>query len=93
MIRKFGAVSTEVAEAMASAALLKTQANYAVSITGVAGPTGGSEEKPAGTVFVSIASNSGVSSKKIFYPGQRDRVRRYAAFAALDMIRRAIITK
>jgi nicotinamide-nucleotide amidase len=93
MIRKFGAVSTEVAEAMARAALLKTQANYAVSITGVAGPTGGSEEKPAGTVFVSIASNSGVSSKKIFYPGQRDRVRRYAAFAALDMIRRAIITK
>jgi nicotinamide-nucleotide amidase len=92
-IRQYGAVSAEVAEAMARTTLSNTKADYAVSITGVAGPTGGSEQKPVGTVFIGFASRSAVFSKKIFYPGQRDRVRRYAAFAALDMIRRELSKK
>jgi len=93
LIKEFGAVSAQVAESMASATLKKTDADYALSITGVAGPLGGSAEKPVGTVFVGLATKNGVKSKKIFYPGQRDRVRRYAAFTALDMIRREITQK
>lgn len=93
LLEEFGAVSAQVAEAMALATLKKTGADYALSLTGVAGPLGGSEEKPVGTVFIGLATNNGVKTKKIFYPGLRDRVRRYAAFTALDMVRREITQK
>ncbi len=86
-----GAVSAEVAEAMAKGALDKSGANYAISITGVAGPSGGSAEKPVGTAFVGLAGKNFVLSKKMFYPAQRDRIRRYAAFFALDLLRRNIL--
>jgi nicotinamide-nucleotide amidase len=92
LIKAHGAVSSEVAEAMAQGALEKSGADYAISITGVAGPTGGSVEKPVGTAFVGLASKQGTLSKKMFYPAQRDRIRRYAAFYALDLLRREILS-
>ncbi len=88
LIKAHGAVSAEVSEAMAKGALEKSGADYAVSITGVAGPTGGSKEKPVGTAFIGLASKNITLSKKMFYPAQRDRIRRYAAFYALDLLRR-----
>lgn len=70
---------------------LSTKANIGVAITGIAGPEGGvMPDKPAGTFFVSIALSSGIHSFKFFFPNSRDRVRKYASWAALDLMRRAL---
>lgn len=86
-----GAVSAEVACAMASGARHRLGSDYALSITGVAGPTGGTEEKPVGTVFLGLASAGGVESRKVFFPGHRDRIRKYSAYSALDLLRRYLL--
>lgn len=70
---------------------LSTNASIGVAITGIAGPDGGvMPDKPAGTFFVSLALSSGIHSFKFFFPNSRDRVRKYASWAALDLIRRAL---
>ena len=89
LLELHGAVSAEVAEAMAQGALERSGANVAVSITGIAGPGGGSTEKPVGTVWFGIASPSGVSTKRErFDPSaDRDTIRRQAALEALSLLR------
>ena len=67
IIKKNGAVSAEVAEAMAKGMREKSQTDYAISVTGIAGPTGGSDEKPVGTVFIGYADESETKSIKINY--------------------------
>ena len=74
LIAQHGAVSEEVARAMAEGALRLSGADYALSVTGIAGPTGGTEEKPVGTVWIGLAAKNGETwALKRFYPGARDR--------------------
>ncbi|MCB0328514.1 MAG: CinA family nicotinamide mononucleotide deamidase-related protein [Bdellovibrionales bacterium] len=91
LLQKFGAVSPEVATAMAKGAHTRFGSDIAVSITGIAGPDGGSEEKPVGLFYLGIASAGYEVALRFFLPTTREYVRRYAAFAALDSIRRYLL--
>jgi nicotinamide-nucleotide amidase len=91
IIKKHGAVSSECAAAMASGVRELTGSNFSVATTGIAGPGGGSEEKPVGTVWVGVSSKEGTETFKIQYKGDRIRnIERFAAFA-LNKIREKII--
>ena len=86
-----GAVSEPVAQAMAEGALRVSGADHALSCTGIAGPTGGSEEKPVGTVFIGLASkNESTVVRKLFFPGARDRFKILTTQAAMEMLRRRL---
>jgi nicotinamide-nucleotide amidase len=91
IISGHGAVSSETAEAMAEGARRVSGADIAVSVTGIAGPGGGSEEKPVGTVFVGYSDAETVRSIKLVLPGDRYLVRWRASQAALDVVRRQIL--
>ncbi|MGD0785341.1 MAG: competence/damage-inducible protein A [Sedimentisphaerales bacterium] len=88
LIDRFGAVSSEVSAAMAEGARKKAGADYAISITGIAGPEGGTEQKPVGLVYISIASKKGVNTgKMLFGPRDRDFIRLRASQNALNLLR------
>lgn len=87
LIEKYGAVSEQVAAAMARAARTKAAADYAIGITGIAGPTGGNEQKPVGLVYISIDSDEGCETKKYIFSHDRSYVRLRAAQTALNMLR------
>jgi nicotinamide-nucleotide amidase len=89
-IAEHGAVSEPVAEAMAVGARLRTGSTYALSITGVAGPAGGTEAKPVGTVVIGLAGPSGCRVHRHRFFGNRDRVRTLAAHTALDLLRKEL---
>jgi nicotinamide-nucleotide amidase len=89
-IEHFGAVSQETAEAMAAGARERTGSTYAVSITGVAGPDGGSEEKPVGLVYLGIAGPEGTAVTQRRFLGDRERIRVFTTQAALDLLRRRL---
>ncbi|MGI8883093.1 MAG: competence/damage-inducible protein A [Pyrinomonadaceae bacterium] len=93
IIENNGAVSAETAEAMAEGMRKKSQTDYAISVTGIAGPSGGSEEKPVGTVFIGYADKSQTKSFKIILPGDRYLIRWRASQAALEYLRRQILKK
>jgi nicotinamide-nucleotide amidase len=90
-LRAYGAVSAETARAMAEGALKLGDADIAVSTTGVAGPGGGSEEKPVGTVWLGLATKTGTWTLRHVFSGDRSKVRGLAAYVALDLIRRAAL--
>lgn len=91
LLAAHGAVSEPVARAMADGCLRVSGSDYALSVTGIAGPTGGTEEKPAGTVFVALASKGQETVvKKLFYPVSRDRFKLLTSQFALDMLRRRL---
>ncbi|WP_374374315.1 CinA family protein [Dongia sp.] len=91
LIADKGAVSSEVAEAMARGVLHRAQADVAVSVTGIAGPGGGSAEKPVGLVFIGLARKDGWSQvERCEFPGTRDDVRRRAVARALAHLATAI---
>ena len=91
LITEYGAVSEQVASAMALQALLKAGSDLSVSLTGIAGPGGGTPAKPAGTVWIGIATkNDGKASataQRFIFPGDRSIVRDRAAKTALNMMR------
>jgi nicotinamide-nucleotide amidase len=91
LIKDHGAVSAEVAEAMAQGIREKASTDYAISVTGVAGPTGGTEEKPVGTVFIGYADKSNIKSLRLKLPGDRKLIRWRSSQAALDYLRRNIL--
>ena len=91
LIETQGAVSAEVAEAMAKGMRERAETDFAISITGIAGPGGGSEEKPVGTVFIGYADQSRVKSFKITLPGDRYLIRWRSSQAALDYLRRQML--
>lgn len=91
IIETHGAVSAETAEAMAEGMRARAFTDYAISVTGIAGPDGGSEEKPVGTVFIGYADESSVKSMKFVFPGDRELIRWRSSQAALDYLRRRII--
>ena len=90
-IAEFGAVSKETAEAMALGARRRTGSTYALAITGVAGPDGGTEKKPVGTVYVGLADAAGCQVLHRQFFGDRTRIRQFATQMALDMLRRRCI--
>jgi nicotinamide-nucleotide amidase len=91
LIAEHGAVSSQVAAALAEGIRAKCKATLGIGITGIAGPGGGSEEKPVGLVFHALAdgTNTEVVERKFF--GDRDRVRQWATQQAMDMIRRKLM--
>jgi nicotinamide-nucleotide amidase len=91
LIAQHGAVSEQVAAAMAEGCLLASGADHALACTGIAGPTGGTEEKPVGTVFVALASKGEVTEvRKLFFPGARDRFKMLTTQSALELLRRRL---
>jgi nicotinamide-nucleotide amidase len=90
LVAEHGAVSKPVARALAVGIRQRTGASIGVGITGIAGPGGGSDDKPVGLVFISLADERGVQVREFRFPGDRDRVRQLASIAALEMIRRRI---
>jgi nicotinamide-nucleotide amidase len=89
-IAEFGAVAKETAEAMALGARRRTGSTYALAITGVAGPDGGTEKKPVGTVYVGLADAAGCQVLHRQFFGDRTRIRQFSTQMALDMLRRRI---
>jgi nicotinamide-nucleotide amidase len=91
LIEKHGAVSGEVAGALAEGIRRRTGATLGLGVTGVAGPTGGTAEKPVGLVFHALASDGGTEVAERRFPGDRKRIRRFASQQALDMVRRKLM--
>jgi len=91
LIADHGAVSAEVAEAMAQGIRRRVGATMGVGITGIAGPGGGTEEKPVGLVYVAVSYANKTESRECNFTGDRDRIRLWASQQALDMIRRRLM--
>lgn len=90
---KYGAVSAETAEEMARGVKAINNTDFGLSITGIAGPTGGSPEKPVGLVFVGLSTPDGTFVKKFDFAGNRQLIRLLTSTAALNMVRRYILEK
>jgi nicotinamide-nucleotide amidase len=90
-IANFGAVSTETAEAMAVGMRNVSLSDHAISVTGIAGPDGGTEDKPVGTVCIGYAGSETVRSVRFVLPGDRYLVRWRSSQAALDILRRELL--
>jgi nicotinamide-nucleotide amidase len=91
MIDRHGAVSREVAAALAEGIRYRCESTLGVGITGVAGPTGGTPEKPVGLVFHAVATGTGTEVVQRNFPGDRKRIRRFASTMALDMVRKKLM--
>ncbi len=87
-----GAVSAEAAAAMATGARARLGADAAVAVTGIAGPGGGTEEKPVGLVYLHVSSPAGEDARRMDIPGSREAVRGRAATAALQLLRAHLVT-
>jgi nicotinamide-nucleotide amidase len=94
LLREHGAVSEPVAMALAAGARSRFESDWGIGITGVAGPGGGSDEKPVGTVHVAIAGPGATQAvhRRLRLPGDRERVRWLSSQWALDMLRRSLLT-
>jgi nicotinamide-nucleotide amidase len=90
MIAEHGAVSEEVAKALATGIRLRTGATLGLAVTGIAGPTGGTEEKPAGLVYIALSSAEKTESIEKNFRGDRNRVREWSTQQALDLLRRRL---
>ena len=91
LIEKHGAVSEEVARALAEGARARARSTYALATTGIAGPSGGSNEKPVGTVYIALAAPDETVAKKLFFPSDRKTFKELAAQAAFDLLRRKLL--
>ena len=91
MIDRHGAVSREVAAALAEGIRYRCESTLGAGITGVAGPNGGTAEKPVGMVFHAVASDRGTEVIQRNFPGDRKRIRRFASTMALDMLRKQLM--
>jgi len=90
MLAQYGAVSEEVAGAMAEGARAATGADYALALSGVAGPDGGTTDKPVGVVFAACSGPRRTKIVRGLYPGDRASVRDYSVSAALHLLRREL---
>ena len=91
LLLEHGAVSAPVAEAMAEGIRKRARTDFGLSITGIAGPGGGSEEKPVGLVFIALADDAHTEHRRFIVPGDRQLIRWRASQAALDLLRRRLI--
>jgi nicotinamide-nucleotide amidase len=90
LIAQHGAVSAECAAAMATGAIEKFGSDYAIAVTGYAGPGGGTDADPVGTVYFGYASPTGVWSQRVALPGDRRQIKQRAVNTALDFMRRKL---
>lgn len=90
-LQEFGAVSAETATSMAEGMRNASKTDHSISVTGIAGPDGGSDDKPVGTVFIGYASETNSKTMKIMLPGDRYLIRWRASQAALDYLRRQLL--
>ncbi len=90
-LKKYGAVSRETAREMAIGGAFATDSDVCVSVTGIAGPDGGTEEKPVGLVYMACCFKDNVTVEKYQFKGNRSKVREYAVVRALDLVRRTIL--
>jgi competence/damage-inducible protein CinA-like protein len=88
LIAEHGAVSEPVVRAMADGARTRARSTYALATTGIAGPAGGSEGKPVGTVYVALADGNQTTAKRFFFPNDRETFKQMTAQAAFEMLRR-----
>jgi nicotinamide-nucleotide amidase len=86
-----GAVSAEVARGLADAIRAKTHATIGLGITGIAGPSGGSVQKPVGLVYIALSFDGTIEHQEHRFAGDREQIRLWASEAALDMVRRKLI--
>ena len=93
LILKYGAVSAEVAEALALGARKALHASIGLSITGIAGPGGGSEEKPVGLVYIGLTDGTHTENRHRIMPGDRESVRERSTYLALSWLRRFLMRK
>ena len=93
LIEKHGAVSPQVATAMAAGIRQKARSSFGLAITGIAGPTGGTPEKPVGLVYTALAWDNGTEVVKNIFIGNREMVKFQSTQKALDMIRRHFLTE
>jgi nicotinamide-nucleotide amidase len=91
VIKEFGAVSQQVARDMARGVRHKAKSDFGLAVTGIAGPGGGTEEKPVGLVYIALADDAHTEHKKLMLPGDRELIRWRASQAALNMLRRRLI--
>lgn len=91
VLRQFGAVSEQTARAMAFGAAAAAGSDASVAITGIAGPLGGSDAKPVGTVFIACSVNGSVSVQEYHFDGNREKIRDYSAVSALTLLRNCIL--
>jgi nicotinamide-nucleotide amidase len=91
MIERHGAVSKEVAAALAEGIRKRCGSTYGLGVTGIAGPGGGSEEKPVGLVYVGVSDNDGTEVVERKFSGDRSRIRQYTSQQALDLVRRRLM--
>ena len=91
LIMEHGAVSAQVAEAMAEGVRHRADTDFGLSVTGIAGPGGGTDEKPVGLVFIALADDAHTEHRKLQLPGDRQLIRWRSSQAALDLLRRRLI--
>lgn len=91
VIKEYGAVSGAVVRAMAAGARERTHSSVAVSISGIAGPEGETPRKPVGTFFVGLSTGKATKSYEFFFSSDRERIRMFAAYKALDVVRRELL--
>lgn len=91
LIEQHGAVSEPVVLAMAAGALTRSQSDYAIAVSGIAGPSGGSAEKPVGTVCIAWGRTEDLKSETLYFKAPRHTFQQYIAAAGLDLIRRTIL--
>jgi nicotinamide-nucleotide amidase len=91
LLSHYGAVSKEVAEAMVRGLHKANEPDIALSVTGIAGPTGGTKELPVGTVFLALLSDKGLRTERFQFGGGRQQIKLAAAYTALDWLRKAVI--
>jgi nicotinamide-nucleotide amidase len=90
LLAAHGAVSEQVARALAEGIRRSAGATWGIGVTGIAGPTGGSPEKPVGTVHLALAGPSATEHVQRLYRGDRERIRRQAAYESLNLLRIAV---
>ncbi|MGB8952816.1 MAG: competence/damage-inducible protein A [Candidatus Aminicenantales bacterium] len=93
LIQAHGAVSSEVAQAMAAGVRERSGASFGLAITGIAGPTGGTPEKPVGSVYTALAFKAGIEVKKNLFLGKREAIKFQSSQKALDMLRRFLLPR
>ena len=93
MLKKYGAVSKQVAEAMAKGVRKKSNVDIGISSTGIAGPTGGTKDKPVGLVYIGISTEEKTYSKKFLFSGGRLQNKNNTCHAALQMLYDYLKTK
>lgn len=89
----YGAVSKQVVESMAKGVIKAMNVDYAIATSGIAGPSGGSEDKPVGTVWIAVANNKGVFSKQFLFGKNRERTIQAATLTSLNLMRRFLLNE